>query len=50
MAKFTLAFLALALSVARSVSAAPSAAGFVAVNGTKFTLDGEPYTVVGCVW
>ncbi|KAL1696278.1 glycoside hydrolase family 5 protein [Schizophyllum commune] len=47
MAKFTLASLALALSVARSVSAAPSAAGFVAVNGTKFTLDGEPYTVVG---
>ncbi|KAL1735553.1 glycoside hydrolase family 5 protein [Schizophyllum commune] len=47
MAKFTLTSLALALSVARCASAAPSAAGFVSTNGTKFTLDGEPYTVVG---
>ncbi|KAL1717372.1 glycoside hydrolase family 5 protein, partial [Schizophyllum commune] len=47
MAKFTLASLALALSVARCASAAPTAAGFVSTNGTKFTLDGEPYTVVG---
>ncbi|KAL1748695.1 glycoside hydrolase family 5 protein [Schizophyllum fasciatum] len=48
MGKITVALLALALTAAvQYASAAPSAAGFVTTAGTKFALDGKPYTVVG---